>query len=783
MKRILLIFLITPLFSFGQIISQYIETNSGTKPKVIEIYNNTGATITFSNSNNLGVWQFTNGGTSESRKVNVTSGSLAPGAVMVIGSDTMESYNGIDYIPDGVTFISYNFNFNGDDALVITLGNSSSSTIDSSKITDTLGEYGNDPGWAWGHSNVATGNDNIELRPGIFYGDTDYWDGVSDVYTRFQKVNDNPNDTSNNEYDVDGIGVPPSNHYTYDGTNWNSYSNTGSNPSTTTLSNTSPSFSGSDHIHIGSGSINVTSVSSTFASIQLDGGTFTVDAGKDLTVSGNIRNIGGSFVLSSDDDEYSSLRVDGTMSGNLTYNRWVNDVSSSSPSNGDPGWDLVGPPVSGASVSTSGLATNSGSYAMMTYSNSNNAWTSTTNASVSADNAKGYAMAMPENNAGTVSFIGSLVNDHTTIAISNNNGSGSGTQWNLVSNPYPEFLAINANAQTESSATSNLLWYNGVKSGNDILGHTDEELGIWYWNGSTYVTIGQGSAATYAAPGSAFFVSAAQSFAADDGGDGTGLLDFRTAFRVKGSDSGLSNTNDWIANTIDENRAELILSISQSDFFGITDLYFIENVSDGLDSGYDVRRFPNGNNIVNISTRLVDNDEGIDLGNQSLAYSEMWDKIIPLGVNALSGEEMTISISHRTTPADLNIYLEDALEDTMTDLKAVDYVMTPSSDLSGAGRFFIHMTADTMSNEDVSTIMLNAYKEVNANYITIEGLATQSNNINVSLFNILGRKVFDTSLSNYMNTQTISTVGMASGIYVIELESGNERLTKKLIIQ
>jgi hypothetical protein len=93
------------------------------------------------------------------------------------------------------------------------------------------------------------------------------------------------------------------------------------------------------------------------------------------------------------------------------------------------------------------------------------------------------------------------------------------------------------------------------------------------------------------------------------------------------------------------------------------------------------------------------------------------------------------------------------------------------------------MSADTMSNEEVSTSMLNAYKEVNSNYITLEGLATQSNNINVSLYNILGRKVLSTSLNNNMNTQTISTLGMASGIYVIELESGNDRLTKKLIIQ
>ena len=119
----------------------------------------------------------------------------------------------------------------------------------------------------------------------------------------------------------------------------------------------------------------------------------------------------------------------------------------------------------------------------------------------------------------------------------------------------------------------------------------------------------------------------------------------------------------------------------------------------------------------------------------------------------------------------------------MIDIKASDYTLTPSSDINGVGRFFVHMTADTMSNGEVSTSMLNAYKEINANYITLEGLATQSNNINVSLYNILGRKVLDTSLNNNVNTQTISTLGMATGIYVIELESGNDRLTKKLIIQ
>ena len=234
---------------------------------------------------------------------------------------------------------------------------------------------------------------------------------------------------------------------------------------------------------------------------------------------------------------------------------------------------------------------------------------------------------------------------------------------------------------------------------------------------------------------------------------------------------------------MEDNRGELFVSLNQNDIERRTQIYFLEDVYDNLDSGYDTRTFPMNDNATSIFTRLVEGDEGVDLAIQSLAYSEMWDKVIPLGINALGGEEMTISISHRTTPADLNIYLEDTEEGTMTNLLDGDYVLTPTSDLEGVGRFFIHMTADTMSNGEVSTSMLNAYKEIDASYITIEGLATQSNETKVSLYNILGREVLATTLNNNMGTQTISTVGLSAGIYVIELESGSDRLTKKLLIQ
>jgi len=48
---LLFLLLIVSSHSWGQIISQYVETNSGTVPKGIEIWNNTASTLDFSTNN------------------------------------------------------------------------------------------------------------------------------------------------------------------------------------------------------------------------------------------------------------------------------------------------------------------------------------------------------------------------------------------------------------------------------------------------------------------------------------------------------------------------------------------------------------------------------------------------------------------------------------------------------------------------------------------------------------------------------------------------------------
>ena len=495
-------------------------------------------------------------------------------------------------------------------------------------------------------------------------------------------------------------------------------------------------------------------------------GTLTIAKSRQMTMAdaSTLTNT-GSIEITSDSNEFGTLVLNGTYtgSGTVTYGRYVSGVSNN--------WDLIGSPVTGQDaadfISSNGdIAENSGDYGIGPYNNDTNTWTTwNTSDAISNGNlvsGKGYQMANASTGA-AMEFTGGINAGSVNVSVINNDAanSGSGTRFNLVANPYPSFINANSNA-----GTNNFIGTNG-SSGNSVL-MSGAFNALYAWGGSSYTTINQSSGATYIAPGQGFMIAAESSSSAN--------LSFTANMQTT------SGSDDFISGDImNDNRSELFINIFQNDLDRRTEIYFIENVTDGLDVGYDASVFELANNMI--YSRLLTGDEGIDLSIQALAYSEMWDKVIPIGINALGGEEMTISISHRTTPADLNIYLEDTEDGTMTNLLDGDYVLTPASDINGVGRFFIHMTADTMSNEEVSTSLLNAYKEIDASYITIEGLATQSNETKISLYNILGREVLSTTLNNNMGTQTISTVGLSAGIYVIELESGSDRLTKKLLIQ
>lgn len=196
MKNTYLLFISLMLMGIGtskaQIISQYVETDSGTSPKGIEIWNNTGSSIDFS-AHNLIIEKGVNGGT-PSTDVTVDTGILAADDVLVIGTTDMQNTANAN----SATFIDKSFTFNGDDALVVKLDG---------VTTDVFGTLGDQPSGGWSGNGVSTQNSNIALLTGINSGNTS---GFSDPSTRFETINSTPSDITSGG--LDGFGVAPSNN-------------------------------------------------------------------------------------------------------------------------------------------------------------------------------------------------------------------------------------------------------------------------------------------------------------------------------------------------------------------------------------------------------------------------------------------------------------------------------------------------------------------------------------------------------------------------------------------
>ena len=492
------------------------------------------------------------------------------------------------------------------------------------------------------------------------------------------------------------------------------------------------------------------------------GKSFTIEKTGAVTMSGNFSNA-GTFILNSDSDEFSSLIIGGSVTGNITYNRYVNSVGTNE-------WDLIGAPVSGQSINsfvtanTSTLATNGATKAIGYYNNTDNTWTNyTTSTIVGAGNfplGKGFQMATNANGTGILSFTGAPTATNQTWTIIDNDAanSGAGTRWNLVANPFPSYIYGNANADSS---------HNFLTVNSDKLNDSYEAIYGYDADGSGYTVYNNTSAALRLAPGQAFMV------ASDNAENDT--ISFTTAMRTT------TGGDDLIVGRDPIDSYELVLKLYEGDSeIDHTKFYFGDGLGLDLDPGYDAGHFNQGASLM---SRLVEEDEGVGLVINAMGLESVNDVVAPLELNIEAGNNFRISIGTFNIDTAINVYLEDNVQETMTLLNDQDFELIAENELSGVGRFFIHLTETLLSIDDkIETNYLNVFKADVNNFITVEGLANQSNLTKLRLYTIHGKEVISATLNN-SNKQMISTQGLSPGIYIVKLDSGNILLTKKLFIK
>ena len=363
---------------------------------------------------------------------------------------------------------------------------------------------------------------------------------------------------------------------------------------------------------------------------------------------------------------------------------------------------------------------------------------------------KGYATKLDAglDASPTLEFRGKI-QDTSPIAFSI---SDAGNGFNLVGNPYSTFLFANSSA---TSATNNLLTANTL-----VL----EEETIWIWDSlnSTFLPKNQDSSFRIA-PTQGFFVKAAS---------GGGTFSFAENMQTLTTDTYYKNPST---------RFEINLFITTNDIKRNTTVRYINNRTTSFDNGSDSSLFGGDGDVLSLYTELLENNTGKKLAIQSLPNSNFENMVIPVGVSVAAGSEITFTADALNVPAKYKVYLEDRANNTVTRLDEVNAeykVFVESGNTNG--RFYLHVRTSSVLSTDTNILStVSMYTTSNSN-LRVQGL--QEGNASISIFNILGKQVFQTSF-DATNSINIALPNLAKGFYLLQLQNAQGKLNKKIILE
>jgi hypothetical protein len=426
----------------------------------------------------------------------------------------------------------------------------------------------------------------------------------------------------------------------------------------------------------------------------------------------------------------ASIISTGTITGSISYTRSIPTTN----------WYLISLPIAGqnkdAFVSASNLAISGSNVGFAYYDNTSANWSYyQSGVSEPGNFSLGEGHAVKLNTAGDVVFTGTFNDADASIAVSNATG------YNLIGNPYLASVSVKEMLEEANNAT--LL----------------SEQTVWLWDQNTYVQKNIANDLEIA-PGQAFFVSA------------------KTAGNFGITESMQSHSSDTFQKTT--TRPEVALTLSNGAASRTSSIFYIDGATTGFDNGYDSSIFGGLANEFSIFTHAVANGSGRNLGIQSLPDSNFENMIIPVGVIADSSSALEFSARLENLPEGIKVFLEDKEENTFTRLDALNasHKITTTSILNGVGRFYLHTAKSVLSIADATLDNVSVFTVHNS--LRIVGL--QQGKTSIKLFNILGKLILNTAFeANGM--KNISLPRLAKGIYIVQLETAEGTLNKKIILE
>ena len=452
----------------------------------------------------------------------------------------------------------------------------------------------------------------------------------------------------------------------------------------------------------------------------------------------------------------ATLKATNTFTANVTYNRTLTNGSQ---------WYYMSSPVVGETYNDAWATANS----VISGQNNNKGLSWYDNTSYDTDTGAGdtetgywrYLQSDDSNNGSfnvgqgygvitssstTVSFIGTGINTSSqTRAITTDVSN-----FNMVGNPFTSFLNL-GNFFVDNPKTT-------------VLAETE----AYFWNGSSYDTKTSGLHSTYEiAPGQGFFIEAA--------------VDTNLTFDISDTNH-LANTAEGADTFQKSSRPEIHLFLSDGATSRYSNIYYINGTTTGFDNGYDGKLFGGVSHPFALYTHLVSGSEGKHFQLQSLPKDNYENMVIPIGINADAGKEITFSTEVLNLPTGLKVYLEDRETNTFTRLDELGnkYTIILNETSHGIGRFYLHTTESTLSSNTNSVFKnIRIYK---TDHTTLRIIGLSPGKTTVKLFNMLGKQLLNSSFTTN-DVHDISLPQLSTGIYLIQLESEKGTLNNKIILE
>jgi len=497
--------------------------------------------------------------------------------------------------------------------------------------------------------------------------------------------------------------------------------------------------------------------------------SLAMNSGGALTVTGDMTN-NGIMTIGSTLSSSGSLIVNGTASGDITYNR---QLKSGSDATSD--WHLAAPPVVTNSDANTGKVNT-----VYEWSETANTWSSID--ITSALPGHGYNIRQEEASDGVISFTGPIVNSDLTMAASSpyadfiapddsyfertyvagrslENLGGRG--WNLLGNPYPSAINASAFINANYNATPSLSQFDPNYVALYLFDGTSRRY--YYIGNPTGWSGGGGLSATHVQAGQGFFV-----LAMNDNSEFT----FTRAMQEHSTATAMLKSGET-----DDRWPGLQLKVAHPDGEVITTVVYNQEMTTGVDPGYDVGLFKSGQD-VELYTILPAGDNGINYTRQSLPLSVADTIIVPVGVDTEDGGVVIFSAT--TVPAGSNkFWLEDRTAGTFTDLSSATYTVTLPARSYGTGRFYIIASTNTPTGVNLPEVEAGLRIWSSFGKIIIKGSVTEGSVC--ELFDMQGNRIMETRLTDG-ELNTISLPSGTDGVCLVRVTDGVKVTSKKVVV-